>query len=139
MVSIEEIKNNILVDNESGCWNWIRAKTFGYGVVAYPKKITRVHRIMYENYYGDIPSGMQIDHLCRNRACCNPKHLEAVTQKTNLYRGENPKIVAHINGTCVKGHDKKNFYIRKNGQVAYCRICKLNRIHELAKLRRNYA
>lgn len=76
----------------AGCWEWRRSLTKdGYGRidmlvkhgVSYPRM---AHRISYETFVGPIPEGLQIDHLCRNRSCINPDHLEPVTAKENIRR-----------------------------------------------------
>lgn len=75
--------------DESGCWIFTGAKTNGYGfVAAADRRMAYPHRVMYEVLVGPIPEGLDIDHLCRVRACCNPHHLEPVTRQVNLLRGE---------------------------------------------------
>lgn len=132
-----------LLQLQEKCWLWARAiDANGYGVIGWsenrkPKRFY-VHRVVYDSLVGPIPEGLQLDHLCRVRHCINPSHLEPVTCLINTKRGANPKMVAHKNGTCVKGHDKSNFYIRKNGKTAYCKICKLDRLKERAAARGNW-
>lgn len=75
----------------NGCWKWIGAKSGHlqpYGMF----KRKYAHRFSYEKAKGKIPSHLQIDHLCRNRICVNPDHLEAVTQKVNIRRGNLAKL-----------------------------------------------
>lgn len=73
-----------------GCWEYLGALNGGgYGVVGVSKprsKQFRAHRVMYEHFVGPIPEGFDLDHLCRNRKCVRPDHLEAVTRKENLRR-----------------------------------------------------
>ena len=82
-----------VLDAETGCWNWtgtLIAK--GYGVAWNGVRKVVAHRLCYERAKGPIPSGMQLDHLCRNRRCVNPDHLEPVTNAENCHRGSMPRL-----------------------------------------------
>lgn len=71
-------------DDDTGCWNWTGALgKDGYGRVLRRPKHYLVHRVIFEDYEGPIPDGMQTDHICLNRRCANPKHLRLVTVKQN--------------------------------------------------------
>lgn len=79
------------------CWVWQRAQDGrGYG----RSKGRRSHQEIYEQFKGPVPKDLQLDHLCRNRLCCNPDHLEPVTNQVNAQRGAgsklNPERVRHI-------------------------------------------
>lgn len=75
---------------DAGCWRWTgRLSSAGYGETSGERHGVKVlaHRVSYETFVGPIPDGLHIDHLCRNRACINPEHLEPVTLQENLRRG----------------------------------------------------
>lgn len=115
------------VIQDSGCWVW-RGQTNrdGYGMMNYDGKNRSVHRLSYSAFRGQPPVGLELDHLCRNRACINPEHLELVTHQENSRRGLLKK------DTCVRGHPLAypNLYARKmkNGRVSTsCKACQMVR------------
>lgn len=81
------------IPSPSGCWIWVAAVDGkGYGLVRQPgyKSMRPAHRVAYELAHGEIPAGLHIDHLCRQKKCVNPQHLDAVTNRTNVLRAGNP-------------------------------------------------
>ncbi len=90
MRDYEKVKEHFMkrVKITSTCWIWTgTVKKDGYGMFnMYDHPADNAHRISYKLFKGDIPKGLQIDHLCRFKACVNPDHLEAVTQKENIKR-----------------------------------------------------
>jgi hypothetical protein len=125
---------------ENGCWLW-RGKvgTNGYAMFQIDRKYIRVHRASYQAFVGPIPAGLQIDHLCRNRACVNPQHLEPVTQRENTRRG-----FLSRKPTCPLGHEMT---ILRKGHRG-CVICRRayqrkqyakHRERILARLRERYS
>ena len=72
------------VDVTGDCWVWLGAESgIGYGAFWVNGKVSRAHRISYTNLVGTIPEGMDIDHVCFNRRCVRPEHLQPVTRKQN--------------------------------------------------------
>ena len=104
---------------EGGCWEWQRALTRGgYGSATLASgECRRAHRWVYESRIGPIPDGLQLDHLCRNKRCVNPDHLEPVTH------AENQRRAAATRTNCKHGHEFtiENTYL--NGGGRHCRTC----------------
>lgn len=84
----------------------------------------RAHVVAWTQAHGPVPVGLELDHLCRQRACCNVNHLEAVTRRENFLRGDHPSAKAVRSGRCLRGHpyDAINTYARPNGRRE-CREC----------------
>jgi hypothetical protein len=110
----------------SECWEWLAARTgTGYGNfyagTVEGRKVNRpAHRVAYELALGPIPEGLVLDHLCRNRACVNPAHLEPVTNAENLRRGARGRLVTH----CPQGHELSGDNLRpRNDGRRGCAAC----------------
>ena len=112
------------------CWIWFgHLNRTGYGQVNRGAKEGRalVHRVLYEHHVGPVPQGLELDHLCSVRACCNPTHLEPVTHAENVRRGRSAESVrerAAKRTHCNNGHPYTgdNFRITKDGRRR-CRVC----------------
>ena len=110
------------------CWEWVGARCGGgYGRTADGGKNGRsliAHRVSYELYIGPIPDGLEIDHLCFNRGCVNPDHLEAVTSQVNNRRAAE-KRSPQSSFRCGHPFESSNWYMRANG-TRFCRQCHLD-------------
>lgn len=111
----------------SGCWEWQGTKDRdGYGrLYTYENSKYLAHRWIYERLFGAIPHGMHIDHLCRNRCCVNPEHLEVVTPRENALRGETHSARNLAKTHCASGHELagENLYVDNRGWRG-CRACR---------------
>lgn len=109
-----------------GCWEWTAARSAsGYGQFTIASgKARRAHRVVYELLAGPIPAGLELDHLCRNRACVRPDHLEPVTGRENKLRGDTVNARNAAKTECVHGHpfEGENLYVTIAGHRG-CRAC----------------
>lgn len=112
-------------EDATGCWTWTGPLNYaGYALFDWEGKTSRGHRVTYRLAHGSIPEGMQLDHLCRNRACLNPKHLEVVTARENTMRSDALTAKFAVATHCIHGHpfDLVNTYFRPSGGRS-CRTC----------------
>lgn len=92
-----------------GCWEWRGSKSEGYGKIAMGHARPKfAHRVVYEHFVGPIPTDYEVDHLCRNRGCVNPEHLEAVTRSENRKRAHAPvRLLARTCPLCLRVCDDR--------------------------------
>lgn len=116
------------------CVEYPGALRDGYGAVKRDGRTELAHRVAFELVVGPIPEGLVLDHTCRNRPCVNPSHLEAVTQRTNLLRGETIAARHAARTVCVNGHPLEGDNVRLEPRGRYvmrrCRTCVRDRARE---------
>jgi hypothetical protein len=104
MNTAEKIAARVNIAGE--CWEWQGSiQSAGYGKFQQDGLTILAHRASYEAHVGPIPDGLQLDHLCRNRRCVNPSHLEPVTLRENVLRGEGPSAMQARQTHCIHGHE----------------------------------
>ena len=124
--TIETFPWHRFVEGPTECWLWTgHISSAGYGRIS---GAAYTHRVTYELLRAEIPDGLQLDHLCRNRRCGNPWHLEPVTPRVNNLRGAGPAAACAAQTQCQRGHvfDDANIYWTPNGR-RQCRTCKHKR------------
>lgn len=119
--------------DDDGCHVWTGSiNNMGYGLY----RDEYAHRVAVRRD-GRDPTGMQVDHLCRNRRCVNPSHLDVVDGRTNMLRGFSPGALAVRTNICIRGHEftPENTYYRPDGAGRQCRRCHNIREREYASRR----
>lgn len=119
----------IRVNLDTGCWVWTGGHVpRGYGMMTADKTHRYVHRYAWELLVGPIPPTLTIDHLCKVPACCNPAHLEVVTQRVNTLRGDSSPARNARKTHCVRGHELTgdNVWLRDRGSYVAreCLACR---------------
>ncbi len=104
--------SKVKITSLHGCWEWTASQRGrGYGCFRLNRKTLQAHRVSYSLIRGEIPEGLELDHLCRNTSCVNPFHLEAVTHGENVRRGN----VVGKRTNCLKGHSRASEHLYSNG------------------------
>ena len=133
--AVDRLWSRVAVGLPDECWPWLLSRRDGYGILRFDRDGARLstgaHRAAYVSRRGAIPPGLVLDHLCRNRACCNPSHLEPVTNRENARRGD---LVGPRGRYCRHGHelagDNLNLYSNGVHVRRVCRACALRRSKE---------
>lgn len=116
------------------CWVWTgRTDALGYGKMRGDGREVLTHRWGYEHFVGPVPDGLELDHLCRNPACCNyERHLEPVTRRENQLRGETLAARLAARTACSKGHPytPENTYYNSRDNARQCKACNREKCHE---------
>jgi hypothetical protein len=100
------LANLYLQGGVSPCWIWTAGRSAqGYGLTKWANRVRTLHRLVYEKFVDRLPDGYHLDHLCYEKLCCNPNHLDPVTQEENLERGR-PSLTAkrRAQKVCANGH-----------------------------------
>lgn len=117
---------DFIAPDDSGCWVWKGYIRDGYGIFNYKGKKMQAHRFMYQLMLDkELSKYIQLDHLCKNRACVNPDHVEEVSGKENTLRGMGPTAINARRTHCVNGHEftPDNTYIRPDDGARDCKTC----------------
>ena len=131
--TFEDVISSIM-GTADACWLWTKSfSPNGYGVMKIDGKNVKAHRLSYELFVGSIPDGLELDHLCRVRHCVNPAHLEAVTHRENVLRGNSPPSRNARKTHCLRGHEftPENTMAIKGGRA--CRACDLEKVKRFQK------
>ena len=124
-----------------GCWEWTRARhPLGYGQVYYRGRSWRAHRLIYSTLTDINITGRVLDHLCRNPPCCNPDHLEPVTQRENNARGKSKSALNLRKTHCKNGHEltpENTVKSELKRGTRDCLICYRARDREFSKKKKN--
>ncbi|WP_229586300.1 HNH endonuclease signature motif containing protein [Kocuria sp. CCUG 69068] len=110
------------VEKTNGCWNWTASRVpQGYGQFTVQGAPRRAHRVSYEMAFGPIPKGMEIDHLCFNTSCVNPKHLRVATSQQNKQNRSGPQRNNIHSGVRGVGKNRSGWVVRigHNGKVHF--------------------
>lgn len=137
----ERLWSNVTKEAD-GCWIWMgkEKNQWGHGSMRVEGRKIGTHRFAYELFVGAIPSGLELDHLCRRPSCVNPAHLEPVSRRENTLRGTAVTALNARKTHCSNGHEftPDNIYARKGTAhpQRMCRECSRNRLRLVRSARK---
>jgi hypothetical protein len=137
-VLVDRLWDKISPEPMSGCWFWLgHLGRLGYGQMKVCNQMWKAHRLVYTLFRGTIPVGAELDHLCRQRDCVNPDHLEPVTHRENILRGVGVASCCAKKTHCLRGHplSGRNLIVADHGRRRRCREC-TNQIEAARRPRR---
>lgn len=134
LVNVDEVTPKTLsrfwkkVIKRNNCWEWTAYTRNGYGRFKINGNLVTAHHFSYELIHGVIPKEYEVDHLCRNKICVNPDHLEAVIKKENILRGFAPTAINSKKTRCIHGHPLSgdNLGMRDDNGGRFCKTCRKN-------------
>jgi hypothetical protein len=125
--------SKVAVNDNNGCWEWNAAtRSGGYGCFSVgtraKQRLVSSHRYAYQQLIADVPAELECDHLCRNRRCVNPAHIEVVSHRVNSLRGDGAPARNAVKTHCVRGHelsgDNLKIVIKSDGkEPRFARQC----------------
>lgn len=134
-----KLQRHLHLNDRTQCWEWDNVtRPDGYGRVWWNGRTQLAHRAVFEASFGAVPPGLELDHLCRVRHCCNPEHLEPVTHQINTLRGLGVTATNARKERCPKNHPYIAETIAKSGarQVRQCKVCLRDRSRVVRRLER---
>lgn len=132
----ESFWERVQPEYNSGCWLWTgTVSETGYGNISVNGRSRAAHRYAYENAVAPIPAELVTDHLCRNRCCVNPQHLEPVTVRENNLRGVGAPAINSQKTHCKRGHEFTPENTKPQGHWRMCRTCVRDQANARTKLK----
>ena len=123
LLTIESFASKFTVDNK-GCWRWHGTKdNYGYAMFHIHSKSKKAHRVAFELVGNAVDYSKTLDHICRNRDCVNPAHLEQVDNRENLMRGNGYARTNSQKTHCLRGHALSGDNLGRNGVKRFCKTC----------------
>ncbi len=137
-LAFARFRSKVAPAGPTGCWQWTAARgRDGYGRFRLGHRMVLAHRFAFEAIRGPIPDGLELDHLCRDRGCVNPEHLEPVTGKVNTLRGVAFSAENARKTHCARGHELGGENVRPGGSSRRCLTCDRDKSREYQQRRRS--